>query len=350
MDIASLHFLDNIYLNALLVFAGFFLVSRLFVYLAEKVFLELTKRTATKIDDRIVAETSGSVSILLVVIGLRIAAEIINLKNSVYYTITNIIESFIVLAATYVLIKIVVIIIEEWGSKWASKTESKADDQLVILFVKFTKVVGWLLGGIYVLNVWNIAVGPILASLGVAGIAVAFALQQSLSNVFGGISMLVDKAVKVDDVIELDDGTSGRIIDIGIRSTKLRTWDNEVIIIPNGELANSKLKNIVLPEPKVRVNVPFGVAYGSSVQEVKKLVLSEVKKVEGYIEDPAPAVMFMEMGSSSLNFKAYFWIDSYSKRFAAKDEANTLIYDALNKKGISIPFPQMDVHIKEHKK
>ena len=177
--------------------------------------------------------------------------------------------------------------------------------------------------------------------------AIAFAMQESLSNIFGGISIILDKSIRIGDLITLDDKTTGKILKIGLRSTRIKTFDNEAIIIPNSKLANGNIHNIAQPEPKLRVVIPFGVAYGSDINKVKRLVLLEIKKVKHFVDDPEPSVKFLEMADSSLNFKAFFFVDSFENRFGAIDEANTRIYNALNKAKIEIPFPQVDVHLKK---
>ncbi len=188
---------------------------------------------------------------------------------------------------------------------------------------------------------------PVLGALGVAGLAVALALQPVLSNIFSGISLIMDKSVRVGDWIILDDKTSGVIEKIGIRSTRVKTFDNDVIIIPNTKFADSLIRNASLPEPQIRKVVTFSVAYGSDVEKVKKIVISELKKISWIVPEPEPKVRFVEMGESSLNFKAFFYIDSFENGYASIDEANTRIYNALRKSGITIPFPQLDVHLKK---
>ncbi len=138
----------------------------------------------------------------------------------------------------------------------------------------------------------------------------------------------------------------GHILKINLRSTKIKTLNNKLVIVPNGKLSESNIKNVALPEPSTRVVVPFGVAYGSDVDKVKKLVLKEIEKVKGRDLKKKILVRFMEMADSSLNFKAYFYIESFDKLRSALDEANTRIYKALNKAKIEIPFPQMDVNLK----
>ena len=239
------------------------------------------------------------------------------------------------------------ILIDNWGMKWAKKTKSTLDDSLVSLLQKTSKVLIFAIAFIYVLGVWGIEVLPFLASLGIAGIAIAFALQSSLSNIFGGITLILDKSIEVGDVIELDEATKGTVLDIGLRSTRIRTFDNEVIIVPNGKLADSKIRNYAQPDLSARGVMPFSVAYGSDIGKVKKIVLKEVKKIEHILDEPEPAVRFVEMGDSALKFKVYFWVDHYSNRFSARERTNTLIYNALRKNKIGIPYPQLDVHLKK---
>ena len=194
---------------------------------------------------------------------------------------------------------------------------------------------------------WGIQIGPLLAGLGIAGLAVALALQPTLSNIFSGVSMILDKTLKVGDLVYLDQNVKGKVERIGLRSTRIRTFDNELVIIPNTKLADSQIQNIALPEPKSRATVMFGVAYGSNIDNVKKIIIKELKTIKGVSKDPGPIVRFSEMADSSLNFKAYFYVDHFEDRASGVDEANTKIYNALNKAGIEIPFPQRDVHMKK---
>ena len=145
----------------------------------------------------------------------------------------------------------------------------------------------------------------------------------------------------------LENGTSGKVTQVGLRSTKILTRDNESLIVPNSKLSESIIHNVAMPEPKSRVIVPFSVAYGSDIEQVKKIVMNEIKKIEWFVGDLAPFVRFIEMGDSSLKFKTYFFVSSFDVKLDATDEANTRIYNALNKAGIEIPFPQMDVRLKK---
>ena len=188
---------------------------------------------------------------------------------------------------------------------------------------------------------------PLIGALGIAGIAVALALQPVLGNIFSGASMVLDRTIGIGDLVYLDSQTQGKVVKIGMRSTRILTFDNELIIVPNSVLAEGKIQNVAKPEPQTRVVIPFGVAYGSEIAQVKKLVLEEIEKMEFACKDPAPKIRFLEMADSSLNFKVYFYVETFDHRADAIDEANTRIYNALNREGIEIPFPQMDVNLKK---
>jgi len=198
-----------------------------------------------------------------------------------------------------------------------------------------------------VLGVWGVDIGPFLAGLGIAGLAISFALQESLGNIFGGISLIMDRVYKVGDRIQLDSGEVGTVVDVGLRSTRLRTFDNELIVIPNSKPANSKVKNYVQPDTSLRVVVNFGVEYGTKLEKVKKVLEPVLKKMKGISKSPAPVVEFIEMGDSSLNCIAKFWVPNYEHAYGKKLEATDLIYNELNKAKIGIPFPTTTVYVKK---
>lgn len=341
--------LSNKYIHSLLILSISLIISRLAVYISQKIILKLTEKTKTKIDDFIVEKTTKPFSFILILIGIKLAVMPLELSGSTARTIDLGIWTVVIILITYLVMFVFDVLIDEWGRKWASKTKSRMDDELVTLFHRFSKILTFILGLMFILDLWGIQLMPLVASLGIAGIAIAFALQNTLGNIFGGISIILDKSVKSGDVIRLDKGTYGTVIDVGLRSTKIRTWNNEVIVIPNGKLADSRIQNYVLPEPSARIEVPFGVEYGSKVDKVKKVVLNELKKLKNVMKDPAPKIMFLKMDDFSLNFKAYFWVPSYKERFATKEKANCLIYDALNKSKIGIPFPTRTLYMKKGK-
>ena len=201
------------------------------------------------------------------------------------------------------------------------------------------------------------SVGLNLSSLamiaGALSVGIGFGLQNIVSNFVSGIIMMFEKSIKVGDYIQIDDNTRGEVVDISMRSTVIRTNDNINLIIPNQTFIQNNLINWTLGDDIVRFRIPFGVAYGTDVDKVEKVVLEAIKTSEiPYIKENkkfevTPRVIFVEMADSSLNFELFIWVKGeYAKRpKRTKGKFLKLIYNALNKAGISIPFPQQDLHI-----
>ena len=196
---------------------------------------------------------------------------------------------------------------------------------------------------------WGVQIGPLLTSLGIAGIAIAFALQSTLGNIFGGMSIILDKSIKVGEKIELDANTMGTVVDVGLRSTKIRTFDNEMITIPNGKLADSRILNFVQPDPRVRIKIEFGVEYGSDTSKVRKVVIETLRKVPNVLKNPEPRVLMTEMADFSLKFMALFWVNTFDVKFETKALSAEEVYKALRKAVIGIPFPTRTVYLKNKK-
>jgi MscS family membrane protein len=344
------NYVVNPYIRALIILVVSFVVLRFVVFVLQRFVLRLTKKTKTDVDDRFIEKASKPITVLVLLIGFRLALEELPAAQRAIEVAGNVIYSFIVIYMAVVLYHFVDIILFVALKKVLKGESDKGRESLMSLLHSIIKVLMIAIAILYILDVWGIQIGPFLAAMGIAGIAVALALQPAMGNVFAGMSMILDESVKVGDLIYLDAETRGKVSHIGLRSTKIITFDNELIIVPNSKVADSRIQNIGEPDPKARVVVPFGVSYGTDVDKVKKIVLEEIKKIEHYIENPEPIVRFLEMANSSLNFKAYFYVESFEFRWKAIDEANTRIYKLLNKSGIGIPFPQMDIHIKDGKK
>jgi len=341
----------NKYLHSLIIFAVFFIFSEIFLFISQRVFLKLTKKTKTEVDDLIVAKTSRPISFILILIGVRLAIipHLIRLNSLYQYLATKSIYSLIAVIVAYIIILVFDIVIDNWLKKFALKTNSRVEQEAVILFRRFSRIIFSIIALLFILDMWGVKIGPLLASLGIAGVAVAFALQNTLGNIFGGISLIVDKSITVDDFIKLDDGTQGFILEIGLRSTRIKSPDGDLIIIPNGKLADSKIYNYHRPMPLTRITADFGVRYGTDIEKAKKIVLNELRSISNVMKDPAPAVVFDELGDSALKFKALFWVKSIQDRANAKEAVLAAIYNSLNKNKIDIPFPTRTIHIKKGK-
>jgi len=333
----------NQYVEAGLIFLLFVVIAKTVAIVLRKYLKKITERTKTKFDDVLLEKTEPFLTYIIILVGVKIVLLNIGIMTLL---LSRIINSFITILTVYFMIIIIDMFIDFWGTNWAKKTKSGMDAMLPLIH-KFSKVVLIIAGLMFILDIWDKDITGFVAGLGIAGIVLGFALKDSLGNIFGGISIILDSTYKVGDRIKIDSGESGIVYDIGLRSTKIKTWDNDILVIPNGKMANSKIQNYVQPSIRSRSTIEFCVAYGSDIKKVKDVVMKTVKKVENVIEDPKPSVAFVKMNDFSLDFKAKFWVANISQRYAAKEKATCMIYDALNKAKISIPFPTRTVYLKK---
>lgn len=216
------------------------------------------------------------------------------------------------------------------------------------LFEITLKVVLVTLAGYLLLLIWGINPAAWLASAGVIGIAVGFAARDTLANLFSGIFIVADAPYKIGDYIVLDTGERGEVTHLGMRSTRLLTRDDIEVTIPNAIIANAKIINESGgPWEKHRIRIPVGVAYGSDVDQVADLLKSVAGDIPEIIAYPAPRVRMRGFGTSSLNFELLGWIDKPFMRGRVTDNLLKSIYKRFRDEGITIPFPQTDVHIRD---
>ncbi len=181
-----------------------------------------------------------------------------------------------------------------------------------------------------------------IAALGAAGLAVGMALQGSLANFAGGVLILVLRPFKVGSVIQAQ-GYTGTVEKILTFVTVLKTFDNQVIYIPNGPLAGSAIQNLNQEETR-RVDMTFGIGYGDSIDEAKKAFKEVLDSIPQILPEPKPMIVLSELGDSSVNFAVRPWVkteDYWDVYF----EVHEKVKKVLDQKGISIPFPQRDVHL-----
>jgi len=334
---------ENVYLKFLVILAISFIVAFLAKLITRKVFRPLALKTKTRVDDLIIKSISSIIFYVVFVIGLKIGLQQFEIEASLF---SNLIDTFLILLISMLIFKIIDNFADHWMREWADRTESTADDRLIPLLEKILKTVVAVLAIIFIFSAWDINISPLLATAGIAGIAIGFAVRDSLANILGGIQLVLDKTFKVRDKVELESGEQGVILDIGLRTTKLQTYDNEVIYIPNGYLANAKIKNFSMPDVSLRVNVNFGVEYGSDPENVQKVVLEDIKKIDTVIEETEPVVQFLNMSDFSLDFVARAWVEEYTQAYSTKLKMTDEIYEALNKAKIGIPFPTRTIYTK----
>jgi small-conductance mechanosensitive channel len=229
----------------------------------------------------------------------------------------------------------------------APQTEIELDEQLMPFIRRIAMIILVLIGLIILLGHFDVDVSALITTLGVGSLAIALAAQAALSDTISGFIIMVDRPFRIGDRIEIQDlGTWGDVVDIGLRSSRIRTRDNRMVIVPNSVIGKSLIVNYTYPTTQYRIEVNIGVAYGSDIELARKTMIDAVRLVEGVLPDRKVEALFLEFGPSALNFRLRWWIESYVDTRRMFDRVNTAVYSALGEVGIEIPNQQVDVHHK----
>lgn len=200
-----------------------------------------------------------------------------------------------------------------------------------------------ILGLLVILQVLGVSITPLLTALGIGGLAVALALQDTLSNLFAGLHILAARQLHPGDFIQLDSGHEGFVEDINWRTTTIRTLPNNLVIIPNSRLANAIVVNYRVPQPETAVPVPVSVAYGSDLEQVERVTLEVARRVQaevpGAVRDFEPVIRFQSFGDSGINLTVILRVQKVEDQYLLRHEFIKRLYSAYAKEGIQIPFP-----------
>ncbi len=199
---------------------------------------------------------------------------------------------------------------------------------------------------IMVLSLYNINVTAIIAALGVGGLAISLAAQDTLSNVISGIMIMLDQPFRVGDRIEIPKmSTWGDVVDIGLRSTRIRTRDNRLVIVPNNTISTDQVVNYSYPDPQYRIQFEIGVGYGQDIEKIRQVIIDAVRQVEGVLTDKPVDALYVTMGESAMIFRVRWWIKSYRDTRHIFDRVNTALHTAFDEAGIELAINTMDINI-----
>jgi len=207
-----------------------------------------------------------------------------------------------------------------------------------------------ILGLAVLLNLWGVSITPILTALGVGGLAVALALQDTLSNLFAGFYIAVANQVRLGDYIKLNTGEEGYVTDIGWRSTSIRALSNNMIIIPNSKLGQAVVTNFYMPEKRLGVSIQIGVSYDSDPDRVERVLLEEAqtaaREIPGMLAEPAPGVSFDPgFGDWALSFTLGYSVQEFADQFHVRHELRKRILKRLRQEKIEMPFPTRTIYM-----
>lgn len=306
----------------------------------------ITRRTRTTLDD-VVNILDRAIKPTL---ALAIAAASLNLLP-LPTRFVNLANRFVTVSVIALLLYYVAKLLQLFLNVWLSRRVERESLREPIRFA--SHVVFAALAVMIVLDNLGISLTAVWTTLGVGSVAVALALQDTLSNFFAGVYLRLDNPVRVGDYIKLESGEEGFVIEQGWRSARIRTLPNNAVVVPNAKLASTIVTNYSLPEPQMSLLIPVGVSYDNDPEEVERILIEEATQangqIDGLLSDPAPFVRFIPgFGDSSLNFTLICRVATFVDQYLVQHELRKRILARFRREEISIPFPQRDVHLFTH--
>jgi len=224
-----------------------------------------------------------------------------------------------------------------WALEKIDKTHFYMIKNISRIFILFT-------GILWGLVIWKVNLTPLFASAGIIGIAIALAAKDTLANFFGGIALFIDAAYKVGDYIILESGERGEVVEVGIRSTKMKTRDDIMITIPNSIMSTTKIINQSAPEPRYRIRIDVGVGYRSDLRQVERILRQVATNNHALAKKPEPRVRVRSFADSAIQFQLLVWVQDPRHRGRETHNLLKMIHSAFQDQQIEIPFPQRDIH------
>ena len=321
------------------IIAGFYLLSKLLQLALVKVGARLCAMTDTDLDDRILNRVSGPASLLVNCAGLYLAIKRLPLPEKIGVISAGLLFVVNVVILTTIAYRVLDEMLKSYGNKVAGAEMSRQVMPLVEKLCTIFLIVSAL---IITLKHFNYDILSLVTALGVGSLAIGLAAKDTLANMVSGFTLMIDRPFRIGDRIQLGSQV-GDVMDIGLRSTKIKGADNTFLIIPNSELCNSTLVNMAFPDLKVKGRINVGIGYGSDVARAKALLVQTAASIPGVLPEPAPEAFFTSFGDSALNMSLFFWVADYTQLFSTTDQINCGICSCFQDNGINIPYPTRTV-------
>ena len=296
-----------------------------------------TQKTKMKIDDIILEVLNLPLNLLIVFIGLSFMQKIMPLEGEFNAYLNYTTKIVLIMAVMFLLDQIIKVLLIEFSQKSAFRHLSQSAIQGVVRGIIF------MLGLLIVMDSFGVNITPLVTSLGIGSLAIALALQPTLSNLFSGLSVSLDRSVEVGDLIQLENGEKGYVMDIGWRASRVRLRSDNVIVIPNTKLVDSIVTNYETPEASMKIYIRCGVHYESDLDQVEKTVMEEVRKAEQELDTVDKTFnswfRYEQFADSSINFCIIMRSRDFKGHFILTHEMIKRIHSRFKAEGIVIPYP-----------
>lgn len=345
-----------------------FVVAKFLSFIIKKIIKPFVQKTKTEIDDLLLNISGTAIYRIAFLGGIYLALTLFDkgirsdskfldkplikqypiLENLIFISEIILFIIFVIILLS-ILFKVIDTLFDWYAQKINAQDDRNLSGSLFPLLKKVSKVLLFILAFAVVLAKLKIDISAFVVSLGVGSLAIALAAQESISNMISGFIIMIDRPFRIGDRIRYADNQVGDVVEIGIRSTKIQDFDNNIVVIPNNEIVKSRLVNITYPTTLTRVVVDVGVAYGSDLVKVKETLLKATENDPDLSVQKTPDVFFVNFGAYSLDFRLVAFTDHYSKAWNMQCRLREKVYELFRTEGIEIPFPQTVIHKAENK-
>ncbi|MDE3195980.1 MAG: mechanosensitive ion channel family protein [Acidobacteriota bacterium] len=326
---------------------GVFIATILAALLVRRILFRAVKgwaeRTESHLDVLVTESLHGPIVLWAIILGVHLALDSSKLPSKYHHDVHIALEALWVLSLTVAAARFAGNAVRFYGGRVTGA------QSVTSLTQKLTQLVVVGLGIVWILKVvFDMSLTPLITAFGVGGLAVALALQDTLSNLFAGFYVSISRLVRIGDYIKLSSGEEGYVTDINWRCTTMRTGANNLVVIPNNKLGTSIYTNYYLPEPRLAMSVQFGVGVDEDIDRVAAILqdeaLAAAAEINGILTDPGPSVLFSPGPADWSNiFQVNFSVPTYVDQFLAQSELRKRIYKRLLKEEISLPYPTKSV-------
>ena len=345
MDFLNQEFYGNSILNwgiALGILIVSFVLVKVLYWIFSNIIRRLTSKTKTNLDDVLIDKLEKPLTYLLLILGYWISIHYLTFNQEIEDVLENVAYFLLVLDLTAILSRIVDALISEVIMPISEKSESSFDNQLIPVIQKGVRSIIWVLGIIIGLDNIGFDITAMIAGLGIGGLALALAAQDSVKNIFAGIMIFLDKPFRIKDRIQVD-GFDGTVEEVGLRSTRLRTLEGRIVTIPNSRFTDNSVTNVT-SQPALKVKLNLGLTYDTNEDDMQKAIdiLEDIVKNQDAITDDY-AAGFNGFGDFSLNIIFIYYVRPESHWLDTQTLVNKEILKRFNKEGLEFAFPTQTI-------
>ena len=319
-----------------------FVVVKMLYWIFSNVIRRLTSKTKTNLDDVLIDKLEKPLTYLVLILGYWISIHYLVFKEEVELVLENVAYFLLVIDFTAILSRIVDALITEIIMPISEKSDSSFDNQLIPVIQKGVRSIIWILGIIIGLDNIGFDITAMIAGLGIGGLALALAAQDSVKNIFAGIMIFLDKPFRIKDRIQVD-GFDGIVEEVGLRSTRLRTLEGRIVTIPNSRFTDNSVTNVT-SQPTLKVKLNLGLIYDTDEVQMQKAIdiLEDIVKNQEAITDDY-AAGFNGFGDFSLNILFIYYVKPDSHWLDTQTLVNKEILRRFNKEGLEFAFPTQTI-------